>query len=94
VANRGRQVMQKQVAAVNERLDAINQTGNAWLLGGVFNLLPLGQFSLLQENQQANFRAETELEPLIENYNVISGLEDINGLRALSKKIDKKLSKS
>lgn len=79
VANRGTEVMQKQVAAVRERLDALDQNGATWLLGGDFNLLPPGQFERLQEDQKSNFRAETELQPLFDRYHVIPGLEDIHG---------------
>ncbi len=79
VAKRGTEVMQKQVAAVNERLDALNQNGHTWLMGGDFNLLPPGQFEQLQENEKSNFRAGTELKPLFERYNVIPGAVEING---------------
>lgn len=79
VANRGSEVMQKQVAAVIDRLDSLNRDGYTWLLGGDFNLLPPGQFDRLQADQKINFRAETELEPMFDRYNAIPGLEDVNG---------------
>jgi endonuclease/exonuclease/phosphatase family metal-dependent hydrolase len=79
VANRGTEVMQKQVAAVMERLDSLNQEGYAWLIGGDFNLLPPGQFDRLQEDQKSSFRAETELKPLFDRYNVVPSLEALNG---------------
>jgi endonuclease/exonuclease/phosphatase family metal-dependent hydrolase len=79
VANRGSEVMQKQVAAVIKRLDSLNRGGYTWLLGGDFNLLPPGQFDRLQEDQKINFRAETELEPMFDRYGVMPGLEDVNG---------------
>ena len=78
VANRGTEVMQKQIDAVIERLDSLNQDGYAWLIGGDFNLLPPGQFDQLQENQKNNFRATTELKPLFDRFNVIPSFEDIN----------------
>ena len=79
VSNRGAEVMRNQVAAINERLNSLNQGGYAWLIGGDFNLLPPGQFDRLQEDQKHNFRAETELKPLFDHYNVIPGLADITG---------------
>jgi endonuclease/exonuclease/phosphatase family metal-dependent hydrolase len=82
VANRGAEVMQKQVAAVIRRLEALNQEGYAWLIGGDFNLLPPGQFDQLQESQKSGFRAETELKPLFDHYKVIPCLEDIKGDQA------------
>jgi endonuclease/exonuclease/phosphatase family metal-dependent hydrolase len=79
VANRGTEVMQQQVAAVMERLESLNREGYAWLIGGDFNLLPPGQFERLAESQQPNFRAETELKPLIDRYRVIPDPFDVNG---------------
>jgi endonuclease/exonuclease/phosphatase family metal-dependent hydrolase len=79
VARMGTEVMQKQVAAVRARLDSLNQDGYAWLIGGDFNLLPPGQFERLQQDQQRNFRPETELKPLFEHYNVIPDSADITG---------------
>ena len=79
VSKQGAAVMQQQVAAVSEQLAALDQAGYAWLIGGDFNLLPPGQFDRLQADQKGNFRAETELKPLFDRYNVIPGLADING---------------
>jgi len=79
VANRGTEVMQQQVAAIIERLDTLNNDGYAWLIGGDFNLLPPGQYERLAESQQPNFRAQTELKPLIDRYRVIPDPADVNG---------------
>ena len=78
VANRGSEVMQKQIAAVSDRLNALNQRGYAWLVGGDFNLLPPGQFDQLQEDQKRNFRPETELGPMFDRFNVTPGVKDVN----------------
>ncbi len=82
VANRGTEVMQKQVAAVIERLDALDLDGFAWLIGGDFNLLPPGQFDRLRADQKSSFRAETELKPLFDRFHVIPALEAVNGPQA------------
>lgn len=78
VARRGTEVMQSQVAAVRDRLVALNRNAQPWLMGGDFNLLPPGQFERLQADQQHNFRAATELTPLFEHFNVIPGTAQIN----------------
>jgi hypothetical protein len=36
----------------------------------------------LQESQQRDYRAETELKPLFDSYKVIPGLEDVKGDQA------------
>lgn len=82
VANRGAEIMQNQVAAVDQRLAALDQEGYVWLIGGDFNLLPPGQFEQLQASQQGDYRSETELKPLFERYQVIPGLEEVKGEQA------------
>ena len=42
----GSSVMQKQVERIKKRIEAIEKTGNRWLLGGDFNVLPPGQASI------------------------------------------------
>jgi endonuclease/exonuclease/phosphatase family metal-dependent hydrolase len=79
VANRGAAVMQQQVAAGGDRLDALDREGVAWLIGGDFNLLPPGQYEQLQADQQPNFRPSTELAPLLERYQAIPNAAEING---------------
>ena len=79
VANRGSEVMQQQVAAVAERLDALDRNGFPWLIGGDFNLLPPGQYERLAKRQQPHFRAETELKPLVDRYPVIPAPADVTG---------------
>lgn len=79
VANRGAEVMQNQVTAVNDRLDALSRTGNPWLIGGDFNLLPPGQFDKLRADQKINFRSETELKILFDKYQALPNPADIAG---------------
>ncbi len=79
VASRGPEVTQQQVATVNQRLEALNQTDTPWLIGGDFNLLPPGQFSQLSPDQQAGFRAETELAPLFARYKVTPKADTTSG---------------
>ena len=79
VANRGAEVMQNQVAAVNDRLETLSRTGNPWLIGGDFNLLPPGQFDKLRADQQINFRPETELQLLFDKYQALPNLVDTRG---------------
>jgi endonuclease/exonuclease/phosphatase family metal-dependent hydrolase len=70
VSNRGTGVKQAEIAQIDERLTELNRTGQPWLLGGDFNLLPPGQFKRLSEDQRGYFRPETELRVLFDKYQV------------------------
>ena len=76
VANRGADIMRRQVGQVDEHLQSLSQAGHSWLIGGDFNLLPPGQFEQLRPDQQPNFRPETELAVLFENHHGIPSLAD------------------
>lgn len=77
VANRGPEVKQQEIAKLDKVLQAINQEGNPWLLGGDFNLLPPGGYYLLWEGQHEYFREVSEIEPLFDSYNVFPGLAEV-----------------
>ena len=49
-------VMQKQVKTIKEHLEAIEKTGDRWLLGGDFNLLPPGQASITNKRVKIKIR--------------------------------------
>lgn len=46
------ETLQNQVSAVGKVLDRYESRGTPWLLGGDFNLLPLGQFQRLPNEQR------------------------------------------
>ena len=53
--------MQAQVAAVAKVLDKYESQGLPWLIGGDFNLLPLGQYRRLPAEQRTPYSADSEL---------------------------------
>lgn len=62
----GCDTMQKQVAVVQELLDA---TPSPWVMGGDFNLLGTrAAYDRLRERERAYFNPQTELAPLMDNY--------------------------
>lgn len=79
VANRGPEVKQQEIARLEEVLSGIAASGNAWLLGGDFNLLPPGGYDLLWKGQEEFFREVSEIEPLFDSYNVFPGLAEVTG---------------
>lgn len=79
VSSQGADIKQREMAALNERLAALNQAGYLWLLGGDFNLLPAGQINHLLEIHRRDFRPETELALLLDRYRVIPSLVDLQG---------------
>lgn len=82
VSSQGTGIKQGEMAAINERLAALNQAGYPWLLGGDFNLLPPGQIDRLPEIYRRDFRPKTELAPLLDRYRVIPSLVDLQGVEA------------
>jgi endonuclease/exonuclease/phosphatase family metal-dependent hydrolase len=79
VSSQGADIKQHEMAALNERLAALNRAGYPWLLGGDFNLLLPGQINHLPEIHRRDFRPETELALLLDRYRVIPSLADLQG---------------
>jgi endonuclease/exonuclease/phosphatase family metal-dependent hydrolase len=77
----GSDTMQRQVAMVSELLDRLSASGQPWLIGGDFNLLPPGAaaYERLKEHEKPAYLAETELRPLFERYQVVPGPAEIDG---------------
>ncbi|MBN2433713.1 MAG: endonuclease/exonuclease/phosphatase family protein [Spirochaetes bacterium] len=76
----GSDTMQKQVQAVSDLLNNLNNNSKNWLIAGDFNLIPPGQsYSLLPEDEKQYFQKETEMELLYNQFHVYPSLNDIQG---------------
>ena len=78
--------LQKQVAAVTKVLDKYESHGLPWLIGGDFNLLPLGQYQRLPAEQRTPYSVDSALHllwdkyPMIPTNNEASGIDRANWL--------------
>jgi endonuclease/exonuclease/phosphatase family metal-dependent hydrolase len=61
----------RQLQAVADRVDKLEALGTPWLLGGDFNLLPLGQYRRLPAGQQSEYSANDDLHLLWDRYPMI-----------------------
>ncbi|KPC31798.1 Endonuclease/exonuclease/phosphatase [Pseudomonas syringae pv. cilantro] len=71
---------QKQIAATETLLDKLEGGGTPWLIGGDFNLLPLGQYQRLPEPQRLGYAADSELHELWEKYPMIPSNAESSGI--------------
>ncbi len=80
----GSDTMQRQVAMVSEVLDRLSASGQHWLIGGDFNLLPPGAsaYERLKEHEKAAYLPESELRPLFERHQVVPRAAEIDGADA------------
>jgi endonuclease/exonuclease/phosphatase family metal-dependent hydrolase len=80
----GSDTMQRQVDMVTGLLDRLSGSGQPWLIGGDFNLLPpvAGAYERLQDHEQAAYLPETELRSLFERHQVVPGAAETGGADA------------
>ncbi|MBA1229889.1 endonuclease/exonuclease/phosphatase family protein [Pseudomonas viridiflava] len=71
---------QKQIAATSALLDTFEGSGTPWLIGGDFNLLPLGQYRRLPEPLRAGYSADSELHVLWDKYPMIPNNAEASGI--------------
>lgn len=65
----GSRNMEYQVNFTHRLLTQASQVGNAWVIGGDFNLLPLGKaYSLLPKRHQAYYNPVNEITPLFRDF--------------------------
>jgi endonuclease/exonuclease/phosphatase family metal-dependent hydrolase len=64
----GDNTMQRQVGQVASLLQSLNARGDAWLIGGDFNLLPPGAYDGLAPSQQYLYEPETALGVLLKQF--------------------------
>jgi endonuclease/exonuclease/phosphatase family metal-dependent hydrolase len=76
----GSNTMEKQVDEVNSLLRSLTQSGQPWLIGGDFNLLPnVEAYRRLPRRQQYYFNPQTEIAPLFESYQAVPSLAEVSG---------------
>jgi endonuclease/exonuclease/phosphatase family metal-dependent hydrolase len=72
--------LQAQVSAVAKVLDKYESQGLPWLIGGDFNLLPLGQYRRLSAEQRTPYSADSELHLLWDKYPMIPTNNEASGI--------------
>jgi endonuclease/exonuclease/phosphatase family metal-dependent hydrolase len=72
--------LQAQVSAVAKVLDKYESQGLPWLIGGDFNLLPLGQYRRLPAEQRAPYSTDSELHLLWDKYPMIPTNNEASGI--------------
>lgn len=75
----GDDTMQRQVAMIDQQLQALNAAKTPWVIGGDFNLLPPGQFQRLSERQRSWYAPDSELQVLAGKYAMIPSLSEASG---------------
>jgi endonuclease/exonuclease/phosphatase family metal-dependent hydrolase len=74
------ETLQAQVSAVAKVLDKYESQGLPWLIGGDFNLLPLGQYRRLPAEQRTPYAADSELHLLWDKYPMIPTNNEASGI--------------
>ncbi|MCO7597225.1 MULTISPECIES: endonuclease/exonuclease/phosphatase family protein [Pseudomonas] len=75
----GSDLQQSQVAHLAKVLDRLEGQGTSWLIGGDFNLLPLGQYRRLPPAQRGNYPADSDLHLLWDKYPMIPSNAEASG---------------
>lgn len=75
----GNDVQARQIAELERLLDQFERQGTPWLIGGDFNLLPLGQYRRLKPEQRQFYSADSELHVLWDKYPMIPGNAEATG---------------
>ncbi|MDI2592139.1 endonuclease/exonuclease/phosphatase family protein [Pseudomonas sp. N3-W] len=72
--------LEAQVKAVAKVLDKYESRGTPWLIGGDFNLLPLGQYQRLPAEQRTPYTADSALHVLWDKYPMIPTNNEASGV--------------
>ncbi|MBV6824142.1 endonuclease/exonuclease/phosphatase family protein [Pseudomonas sp. PD9R] len=72
--------LQAQISAVAKTLDKFESRGTPWLIGGDFNLLPLGQYQRLPSEQRTPYSADSALHVLWDKYPMIPSNNEAGGI--------------
>ncbi|WP_397451259.1 endonuclease/exonuclease/phosphatase family protein [Pseudomonas sp. NA-150] len=70
---------QRQVQALLKLLDKFESQGTPWLIGGDFNLLPLGQYQRLAPEQRSGYAQDSGLHELWDKYPMIPSNAESGG---------------
>ncbi|HEX8596343.1 MAG TPA: endonuclease/exonuclease/phosphatase family protein [Pseudomonas sp.] len=76
----GTDTQQRQVQATVALLDKFEAVGTPWLIGGDFNLLPLGQFQRLATEQRTRYQPDSPLHVLWDKYPMIPDNAEVSGI--------------
>lgn len=71
---------QRQVQAAGRLLDTFEGRGTSWLMGGDFNLLPLGQYQRLPTPLRDSYNADSPLHRLWDRYPMIPSNAEASGI--------------
>jgi endonuclease/exonuclease/phosphatase family metal-dependent hydrolase len=74
------ETLQAQISAVTKVLDKFESHGTPWLIGGDFNLLPLGQYQRLPSEQRTPYSADSALHVLWDKYPMIPTNNEAGGI--------------
>ena len=74
------ETLQAQISAVAKVLDKFESHGTPWLIGGDFNLLPLGQYQRLPSEQRTPYSADSALHVLWDKYPMIPTNNEAGGI--------------
>ncbi|MBB3242755.1 endonuclease/exonuclease/phosphatase family metal-dependent hydrolase [Pseudomonas sp. Tn43] len=74
------ETLQRQVTAIAKVLDKYESRGTPWLIGGDFNLLPLGQHRRLLPEQSTPYSADSALHVLWDKYPMIPTNNEASGI--------------
>lgn len=72
--------LRRQVQATGEVLNKFESQGTPWLIGGDFNLLPIGQYQRLSADLRQGYSRDSELHLLWERYPMIPSNPDATGI--------------
>jgi endonuclease/exonuclease/phosphatase family metal-dependent hydrolase len=76
---KGTNVMERQIQKVLERLNALDQRNQSWILGGDFNLLPPGQSALLPPETRGIHHEPSEIASIFERYTGVPTVAEATG---------------
>ena len=71
---------QAQIEVTGRFLDQLEVRGTPWLIGGDFNLLPLGQYQRLSAEQRSGYNPDSPLHPLWDKYPMIPTNAEASGI--------------
>ncbi len=76
----GQDTQLRQLQAVSRQVDQLEGHGETWLLGGDFELLPLGQRQRLAEDQRLRYSPDTDLHLLWDKYPMIPSNAEVGSV--------------
>ncbi|PWB34415.1 endonuclease [Pseudomonas sp. SDI] len=75
----GSDLQRQQLERVVRLLDKLEGQGTSWLIGGDFNLLPLGQYRRLSPEQRQHYAPDSDLHLLWDKYPMIPSNAEASG---------------